>query len=375
MAKRTDNRVCGIGIVNGNYSNGTVKGYKMKKYHHTLAGVIITLCFFLVITGAVFAKGASGTEDSRHIDRTQSLKGSFGTYDGEPRGKDGHVDIQRLISELVEIRANTYNWLIWHASTDWDDLKRFLPLAREKGIMVWVTLVPPSESPPRTQRYSEPYRLDYEQWAVEIAKLSKREPNLVAWSIDDFTHNTNFFTAKRLGNILGKAHNINPMLAFVPCCYITSITPQFAQDYSGLLDGILFPYRHESAGANLTDPGLVEHEIKKIKEIVGSSVPIIVDVYASAHSNLGKSTPEYVKQVMINGKRYADGVFIYCHQGKKNAPEKFRIIKQLFRIWSSDAESNNKVPSPLNDPSGTCYVTLSLAQLPAKRVDGVYLRL
>ena len=59
---------------------------------------------------------------------------------------------------------------------------------------------------------------------------------------------------------------------------------------------------------------------------------------------LGKSTPEYVKQVMVNGKRYSDGVHIYCHQDKKNAPEKFRVIKQLFRIWSSDIESNSKVP-------------------------------
>ena len=60
-----------------------------------------------------------------------------------------------------------------------------------------------------------------------------------------------------------QAHAINPRLAFVPCCYYPSITPRFVTNYCSLLDGILFPYRHESAGANLKDPDLVEAELKK----------------------------------------------------------------------------------------------------------------
>ena len=77
------------------------------------------------------------------IDRGSAIRGSLGTYDGEPRGKDGRVDIPRLISELVDIRANTYHWLINHAATDWDDLQRFLPMARKNRIRVWVCLAPP----------------------------------------------------------------------------------------------------------------------------------------------------------------------------------------------------------------------------------------
>jgi len=276
----------------------------------------------------------AGADEPGRIDRSRSLRSSWGTYDGEPRRPDGLVDVERLVRELVELRANTYNWLIWHRATDWDDLKRFLPAARAKGIRVWVCLVPPSESPPHTSNYSEPFQLDYHRWGVEIAKLSLREPNLVAWTIDDFTHNLKFYNPQRLREILDATRKINPKLAFAPCSYFPRITPRFARDYQGLLDGLLFPYRHESSGANLTDASLVEEEVKRIRQVMGPSVAIVVDVYASAHGRLGSSTPEYVRQVMTAAKRSADGVHVYCHQNPKT--EKYRIIKDLFHTWSAE---------------------------------------
>src|SRR5436190_1053985 len=132
--------------------------------------------------------------------RSEKVRGTLGTYDGEPRLPNGRVDAQKLVSELTDLHANTYNWLIWHAKTDWEDLKLFLPQARKNQINVWVTLVPPSESPPKYgANYSEPFRLDYARWAKEIAQLSVREKNLVAWSLDDFSSaNTDFFTPEKL---------------------------------------------------------------------------------------------------------------------------------------------------------------------------------
>ena len=58
--------------------------------------------------------------------------------------------------------------------------------------------------------------------------------------------------------MLDASHEINPKLAFVPCCYFPAIKPAFVTNYCPLIDGILFPYRHESAKANLKDPSLVE---------------------------------------------------------------------------------------------------------------------
>src|ERR1039458_625785 len=65
----------------------------------------------------------------------------FADYDSEPRRADGHVDCDALLARLKELRVTTYYWLVWHAATDWDDLKLFLPKAAEANLQVWVYLV------------------------------------------------------------------------------------------------------------------------------------------------------------------------------------------------------------------------------------------
>src|SRR5215468_4677474 len=165
--------------------------------------------------------------DRSRTERSKVLMGTRATYCSAPRKTDGRVDVQKLVDELVEGGANTYSFCIHAQATDWDDLKLILPRAREKGIRIWASIVPPSESPPRTKAYAEPFRLDYQRWAVEFAKLGLLETNLVAWSIDDFTHNLKVYTPDYVKTMLGAARDINPRLAFVPCCYYPSITPQF----------------------------------------------------------------------------------------------------------------------------------------------------
>jgi len=290
-----------------------------------------TLMILVALSLACLAAPQHGFGDIG-AERAAVIRGTLGTYAGEPRKKDGHVDIDRLIRELVDLNSNTYHWLIWHASTDWEDLHAFLPAARQKKIKVWVSLVPPSESPPKTKNFAEPFRLDYLRWAEEIAKLSVYEPNLMAWSIDDYTSNLRFFTPEKMREILDAAHRINPRLAFVPCSYFPAITQKFAENYRGLFDGLLFPYRHESSGPNLTDASLVEEEVAQIRRRIGPDVPVLVDVYASGHSRFGQSTPEYVEQVMTAARKAADGVLIYCHQNPKT--EKYKIIKRLFSEWA-----------------------------------------
>ncbi len=267
--------------------------------------------------------------------RAQALRGTMGTYCRPPRLENGRVDALLLVEQLVDLHANTYSFCIHTGTNDWEDLQLFLPLARQHGIRVWGSIVPPSESPPRTHAYAEPFRLDYDRWAVEFAKLSLRETNLVAWSIDDFTYNLKTaYTPPHLKKMLDAARAINPRLAFVPCCYYKPITAEFVKNYQPLLDGILFPYRHDSGGGNLTDASAVEAEVNNIKKLTGPDFPILIDVYATAHSRLGKSTPEYVREVMTFGKNCADGVLIYCHQDPKLDPEKYQVIKKLFGEWS-----------------------------------------
>lgn len=289
--------------------------------------------------------GCQTTGDRAAQDRVNCLRGCFGTYDAEPRNSDGRVDVERLVNELVAIRANTYNFLVWRAPNDWEDLKLFLPRAREKNIKVWVTLVPPSESPPHSRLYSEPFRLDYVRWAAEIAELSVREPNLVAWSLDDFSYDSKTFTVEYVKKMISGSHRINPKLAFVPCLYYGHVTPELAGKYRAFVDGILFPYRHEAGKRNLSQWDTLEKEVARIRQRFGGRVPVFLDVYATKHSQLNDSNAEYVEQVMKIGRRCADGVLIYQHQYEASSPEKYRVIKALFQQWADEApEQATKQP-------------------------------
>jgi hypothetical protein len=288
-------------------------------------------CWIVSLALGASATLAAEPAEAAPVDRTAALRGCAGTYSAPPRGKDGRVDARLLLEQLKDLHADTYSWLIWMADTDWDDLRAFLPLAREAGIRVWVTLVPPSESPPKAKRFSEPFRLDYERWATEIARLSAAEPNLVAWSIDDFTHNLAFFTPEKVRGMVAATRAINPKLAFVPCSYFPGVTAKFAAGYADSIDGVLFPYRHESNKANLTDASLVKPEVARLRELLGPKVLVIVDVYSTAHSRLGASTPEYVRDVLTQGREVADGVMVYCHPDPKSkAAPKYSVIREVF---------------------------------------------
>jgi hypothetical protein len=171
------------------------------------------------------------------------LRQHLADYDAELRRPDGRVDIDAMVARLKELGVTTYYWLIWHAPTDWDDLKLFLPQAAQAGIEVWVYLVPPSESPPKYgSQYSEPFRLDYARWAEEIAKLSLPHPNLTAWVIDDFYANRAFFTPAYLREMQARSKRINPRLAFLPLMYFNEITAKFSEDYREVIDGVVVAY-------------------------------------------------------------------------------------------------------------------------------------
>lgn len=278
----------------------------------------------------VFASAVSLVAEPAVAARAAAVQGCLATYANPPRRADRRVDFPRLLRELADLGANTYNFLVWREATDWDDLRAFLPLARAHSLRVWVTLVPPTESPPQTKNYSEPYRTDYARWAGEIARLSASEPALVAWSIDDFAHNLRTYTPATVRAMLEAARGINPRLAFVPCVYFRQLTPKFAAAYGDLLDGVLFPYRNESVKANLTDAGQVAAEVARVRALFRPGLPIIVDVYASRHSSLGDSTSDYVAQVAASGRATADGVMIYCHQSPTAQAEKYAAIRRTF---------------------------------------------
>jgi hypothetical protein len=163
-------------------------------------------------------------------------------YDAELRRTDGHVELDRMVHRLHELGVTTYYWLVWHAATDWDDLKLFLPKAAQEGLEVWVYLVPPSEGPPHGYPASEPFKLDYPRWAEEIARLSLSHTNLTGWVIDDFYANHQVFTPGCVRQFQARAKAINPRLAFLPLMYFSEITRGFARDYHDAIDGVVVAY-------------------------------------------------------------------------------------------------------------------------------------
>ncbi len=286
---------------------------------------------FLTFTVALWAEA----EDAAARARAEVLRGSLCTYGAPPRLADQRVDALQLIAELKELHANTYRWVLHPGETNLQDFKKFLPLARAQKIRVWVTINPPSERLPRGTKPPDNMLSEYEQCAVALARISLAESNFVAWSIDDFVWNLKFFTPEAVTRIVTAARQINPKFAFLPCCYFKAATPAFARRYGPLSDGIMFPYRDESGGANLTNASHVASEVKTLRERFGPSCPVIVGVYANRHSKLGVSTPGYVEQVMIAAKPCADGVSVYRHPNKLADPEKHAIVKRLFSAWSA----------------------------------------
>ncbi len=163
-------------------------------------------------------------------------------YDSELRRADGHVDTDALAARLGELGVTTYYWLIWHAPTDWDDLKVFLPKAGRAGIAVWVYLVPPSEGAAIGSPPSVPFGVDFPRWAEEIARLSLQHTNLTAWVIDDFYANHQLFTPASVGNLQSQAKRINPRLLFLPLMYFPEINHAFVEAYKAVIDGVVVAY-------------------------------------------------------------------------------------------------------------------------------------
>lgn len=191
-----------------------------------------------------FGWGICATQNTSRVAALPAFSSQhFADYDAELRRPDGRVDVDSMVARLHQLGVTTYYWLVWHAATDWDDLKLFLPKAAQANIAVWVYLVPPTESPPHVgTQFSEPFRLDYKRWAEEIARLSLQHTNLTAWVIDDFYANHELFSPAYLREMQARAKRINPRLAFLPLMYFNEITRKFADDYHEVIDGVVVAY-------------------------------------------------------------------------------------------------------------------------------------
>jgi hypothetical protein len=256
------------------------------------------------------------------------LQGTLGDYDAEPRTKEGRVDLPRLFQQIEAAHMNMYDFLIWHAKTDWDDFKLFLPEAKRRGLKVWVTLVPPSEPPP-----SAPFGLDYLRWADEIGQLSKTYDNLVALVIDDFWSSDNhaLFTPAYAAQIAAMLRRHNPKLAFLPTIYWNTIgDAEWIRDYRHAIDGIVFPY------ADLESTKQLPTQLAACRKWLGPDKFLLINVYASGSSGTrepGPRTPEYMRSILTLSRQQCDGIRIYCLPKRDFNDHRFKITAELYGKW------------------------------------------
>ena len=274
-------------------------------------------------------------EEARHDLLSPLLNGTLGDYDAEPRTEDGHVDIPRLMEQIETAHMNMYDWLIWHSEHDWDDLHEFLPVAKEAGIKVWVTLCPPSEQG-GSWPWSEPYRLDFIKWAEEIGKLSREHDNLVGLVIDDFWSggNRTLFTPEYIGRLAATLRDQNPKVAFLPTIYWSTIGDEaWMEDFRHSIDGIVFPYAELETGDQLAE------QLDACREWLGPRKFLLINVYASGSSGTGEKgprTPEYMRKVLTISREKCDGIRIYClPKGKLKEDHRYAIAAELYERWAA----------------------------------------
>ena len=256
------------------------------------------------------------------------FEGTLGDYDAEPRTRDGRVDVPRLLEQVEAAHMNTYDFLIWHAKTDWEDFQRFAPEAKKRGLKVWITLVPPSEPPP-----SAPFGLDYIRWADEIGKLSRKHDNILGVVIDDFWSDGNhsLFTPSYVGRFVATLRGHNPKLAFLPTIYWGTIgDTEFIQDYRASLDGIVFPY------AELDSTRELPAQLTACRKWLGPHKLLLINVYATGSSGTGEKgprTPEYLRSILTISRAMCDGMRVYCLPKGDSADYRFAITAELYGKW------------------------------------------
>lgn len=252
----------------------------------------------------------------------------IGTYGSPPYASDKTTILyDSLISQLKDLHANMYNWLIMPDKKNFEQFKEFLPLAKKNGIEVWATLFAPAELASKHEQYLANPANDMRVWASDLATLSLTNSNLKAWSIGDFTHNLKVYTPQYVREFQDIAKKINPDFKFYPVCYYMSIGKNFAAGYGSIIDGIWFPYRNESVKTDMVDDSHVASEINTIRNYMGKSLLIFLCVYSSGHNLYGYPTTGYISNVIQSGFQNAEGIVIYRHPSPKWDAEKYKAVK------------------------------------------------
>jgi len=256
--------------------------------------------------------------------------GTIASYAMEPRGKNGKIDIPKLI-ELLKQAGITTHCYIMHAKREYtlSQFRELLAAAEKAGIKIWTTLLPPAED----GALVIPHGLDYVKWAEELARLSLQYPNFELWTMDDFSHEMGFFTPSYVSRFTSAARAINPKLAFGVCVYYPALRPFVEKGYGPMVDAVYWGYRSESVAFGGTSSKELTAEIEHYQKLLpGKAVfPII---YVSRHSRWPPDLPtlEYIEDCLTISWHKTGTAFMYCLPLDPDNP-KYHLVKRLIATW------------------------------------------
>jgi hypothetical protein len=214
-----------------------------------------------------------------------------------------HVDTPRLIERLVALHATTYAFLIWRASSDWDDFtQEFLPAAEAAGIEVWAYLVPLSE---KGAFDVPPCQLDFVCWAQQVGAVAQQHPNLTAILIDDFQFSTfgaftrvPELTPQYMKQVSDALHAASPTMKIHVIGYDPGTAFYMTYDYQGSIDGIVLAY------LDLQSTDAIPDQLDRACAIVRRPT----DVWSiSTFPPDGGAAPQAGDRISIDGTAYATG--------------------------------------------------------------------
>jgi hypothetical protein len=285
---------------------------------------------------------------------------TLGAYASAIRKTDGTMDVPATIDKLTGAHVNTYWYLVCHfapySQAEWDQLPEFLAAAQAAGIKTWVYLCPPSEGhgSPDTVPDLPPYNWDYVRWAQEIANKSIEFPNLVGWTMDDFSSNaTNThwpvrFTPSYTNQMVSAGKAINPNLKFYPIEYYKDLVGlgSTVSQYRTIVDGVIFPYRNDSSGtADNSNSVNMTQESKDTFQTTGCAsgghcyqVAFPGDTTSVANSYAGVQ-----QQVSVTPNQTTYGLtFTYADDyfGTTSGYHHFEITVNGTSVWSEDVAGN-----------------------------------
>lgn len=198
-----------------------------------------------------------------------------------------HVDIEATLDALEEANANSYAYIISGlphygdgqtgpdviTGAQWADFPAFAAAAAERGIDVYVYIMPPSigylsNKVPRPEQVPglRPFGWDYVKWAEELAKLAVTHPNIGGLFIDDFDSNTEIenspysfaFTPEYVREMSAAARVHDPDFKIYGVVYYQGL--QTAAAFRDALDGVVFPYRAQTGDPGTADPSKARSE-------------------------------------------------------------------------------------------------------------------